>query len=464
LIRLGPLELARRLRAGELSSRELVEGCLAEIAARDAGLGAWVRTYPELALAQADAADARLAAAKRGGVPPPLCGVPFGVKDVIDVAGVPLTLGREGWDGVRPAADAPAWARLRRAGAVLLGHNRSQELALGNAPQLACNPWNRAHSPGGSSNGGAVAVAAGMVPAALGSDVGGSLRRPASACGLTTVMASPGAVPLAGAFTFNRAADHIGPLAPRADDCALILAALVGAAGPVPGESASAAVASRPLARTRIGMARSAAWLAASEIETVAERFAGELRALGAELIELEAPPLPPAPSGAPRAEHVAYFRANPPADSGFGEHVSQFGHEVLERAEREGVVDGQQLARQREATRLAWRRTFDHHRLDAVLLPAQLVPTPLIPDPEAPGDLDGFGPTSIRALWNLLGMPVVGLPAGLAADTGMPIGMQLVGLPGADFRLLRIARAHQLETDYHRQSPPSPGEYEAAD
>jgi aspartyl-tRNA(Asn)/glutamyl-tRNA(Gln) amidotransferase subunit A len=476
----GPLELARALRERELSSRELVEGLLAEVAARDGGLGAWVRTYPELALAQADEADARLAAAGRGGpVPPPLCGIPFGVKDVIDVAGVPLTLGREGWEGSRPEADAAAWARLRRAGAVLLGHNRSQELALGNAPQLARNPWNRDHSPGGSSNGGAVAVAAAMAPAALGSDVGGSLRRPASACGLTTVMASPGAVPLAGTFTFNRAAEHIGPLAPGADDCALILAALVGAPGQVPGGTPSAGGASRPLAvgasrplvGTRIGVARSAAWPAASEVEAVFARFAGELRTLGVDLVEFEAPPLPPAPSGAPRAEHVAYFRANPPASEVGSSssriaresrptYASQFGLGVLDRAEREGVVDDRLVARQREATRLAWRRTFDQLRLDAVLLPAQLVPTPLLPEePGASGDLDRFGPISIRALWNLLGMPVVGLPAGLGADSQMPIGMQLVGLPGADFRLLRIARAHQLETEYNRQSPPSPVE-----
>jgi aspartyl-tRNA(Asn)/glutamyl-tRNA(Gln) amidotransferase subunit A len=454
---IGVLRLSELLRTRAVSSREVVGACLASIERRDAGIGAWARTYPELALEQAAAADRRFARAADDCPPPLLCGVPIGVKDVIAIAGMPLTLGSRAFAGASAPHDAAAWARLRAEGMVLLGHTRTQELALGNAPQEVRNPWDPSRSPGGSSNGSAAAIAAGMVPAAIGTDVGGSLRRPASACGLTTVMATTGCVSTNGVFTFDAAADHVGPLAHDAADCAVLLDAMA-TANPAPclaeiyapGTPAGGAIHGR-----RLGLvsAFDSAGPSAAVGEVLA-RCGEELSSLGAELVEVAAPRAPEL-DGRPRPEEVDFFRVHLAAPgSELSPPVREHGAELLRRAARDGVRSDRANRATIGAWRRGWEELFAARRLDALLLPAQMWETPLLPPPGAGGDLNRFGDPGIRAIWNRLGLPVACMPAGPACEGGMPLGVQLVGPPHSEATLLRIAAGYQVATPYHRRRP----------
>ncbi|HZO37114.1 MAG TPA: amidase [Solirubrobacteraceae bacterium] len=461
----GVQELAQLLQARTVSSVEVTQAFLKRIGEGDRAR-AWVRTYPEMALEQAAAADARLSAAAvgRDGPAPPLCGVPFGLKDVIAVAGLPLTLGSAAFEDQVGGEDASSWERLRDQGAVPLGHTRTQELASGDAPQTVANPWDLGRSPGGSSNGSAAAVAAGTAPFALGTDVGGSLRRPASACGLTTIIGTAGRVSMRGSFTFNAAADHVGPLAWSAADCALVLAVLAGhdpgdaathgapplgalPTAPTPGE--------RPLAGRRIGVLELPPEIElAPSVAEVQARFEEELRRLGAELLPVAGPPRPPA-DPRPRQEQVTFFRRHL-AERGdrFTAYTRERGVALLEAAEALGVAPAD-AGRAEQAYRAAWAALFREHELSALALPAQTRETPLVPPADEGGDLERFGDQGIRAMWNVLGWPVVCLPAG-GEDGGLPIGAQLAGAPWTEAALLQTAIDYQSRTPHHESRPPA--------
>ncbi len=457
----GVLELAQLLQARQASSREVTEAFLERIAARDGPLRAWARTNPEQALAQADAADARLStvAVRRAGPAPPLCGMPLGLKDVIAVAGLPLTLGSDAFAGERAPRDADAWTQLRAQGAVLLGHTRTQELAWGNAPQEVANPWDHTRSPGGSSNGSAAAVACGTAPVTLGTDVGGSLRRPASACGLTTILTTAGRLSMRGIFTFDAASDHVGPLARSAIDCALLLDALTGRRAPGATtdwvDALGGGGSARPLAGRRIGVVDLAPAVAiAPPVAAAMARFEEELRELGAEVRRVAAPP-PPPPERRPRPEQIAFLREQLPLrGERFSDWTRARATALLERAEEIGVARPQDAVVAHDRYRRAWDALFSDHALDAVTLPAQTRPTPLLPPAGEGGDLDRFGHAAVRSMWNLLGLPVVGVPIGLDGELGMPVGAQLAGPRWTEDRLLRIAIAYQRRTAHHLRRP----------
>ncbi|MBS1888530.1 MAG: amidase [Actinobacteria bacterium] len=437
------------LRSRQVSSVELTAAYLERIAALDGALGAWARTYPERALAAARESDRRRAAAT-GGLGG-LDGIPIGIKDVIAVAGLPRSLGSEAFAGEVAATDAGAWARLRDDGVVLLGHQTTQELALGNAPQLVANPWDLGRSPGGTSNGGAAAVAAGTAPAALGTDVGGSLRRPASACGLTSFIATAGTVPLSGVHSFDLGSERVGPLARDAVDCALLAAAI---AAPFTRLAAPAAASDRPpagpLGGVRLGRLELTRHQApAAAVAGALSRFEGELVGLGAELVAV-APPAYPRFDRRPRPEHVAFFRANLAArGEGFTAFTRRFGAELLERAERDGLADRRRDAAAARRYRRAWARIFVEQGLDAVIAPGQLAETPPLTAVREGGDLDRFGEPTIRSMWNLAGSPVVCLPVG-RTSAGMPVGAQLAGAPHRDPDLLQLATIFQTATSHH--------------
>src|SRR4051812_366132 len=203
---LGALEAARELRARRLSARELLAAVLARIEARNGGpptfdgavdaVNAWARVYPEEAEAMARAADERLA--REGEGAPLLCGVPVALKDLYAVAGLPVTASSRMLEGNVASEDSVAWARLRAAGMVLVGHTHTHEFAFGGTTDQVGNPWDLARSAGGSSGGSAAALAARMVPAATGTDTAGSVRIPAAMSGISSIKATHGRVPIGG--------------------------------------------------------------------------------------------------------------------------------------------------------------------------------------------------------------------------------------------------------------------------
>ncbi|HXR14171.1 MAG TPA: amidase, partial [Solirubrobacteraceae bacterium] len=234
LARLGVLEAASALRARRISAAELLAACEVAIDARNGGepsfegaptaVNAWVRRYPEIAAAQAQAADERLA--RERDAAPLLCGVPIGLKDLYAVAGLPLTASSRVLEGHVASADATAWARLSAHGMVLVGHTHTHEFAAGGTTDQVGNPYALERSAGGSSGGSAAALAAAMVPATLGTDTAGSLRIPAALCGVSSLKPTHGRVPIDGIEPLARSLDHAGPMARSLADCGALLAAL----------------------------------------------------------------------------------------------------------------------------------------------------------------------------------------------------------------------------------------------
>ena len=435
---LGVVDAAALLARRDLSSRELVEACLARIRERDgvhrhegdpASVNAWVRVYEEDALAAAALADERLA---RGGAPP-LCGVPVGLKDLYAVAGKPLTASSRLLNET-PARDSDVWIRLAAAGMVLLGHTHTHEFAIGGTTDQVGNPWALDHSAGGSSGGSAAALAAGTTPAATGTDTAGSLRIPSALCGTSTLKPSRGLVSLRGAVPLAPTLDHAGPMARTPADCAPLLAALFGLPGPLP--------AGRTLSELRIAVSPR---LGLVQLDAdVAAGFDGALaacRRLGVELVE---PPPPEAPLdigddfiAVVLAELLPYHRR-------FDAHRELYRpslREWVEDAEGQALSAEAYLAVQarRAETTFAWADWLAANRIDAVLEPTVPVVAPL----RGTGYDHAFTDAALISLthyWDWTGFPVAALPAGVGARSGLPVGVSLIGPPGHDFEVLAAA------------------------
>jgi aspartyl-tRNA(Asn)/glutamyl-tRNA(Gln) amidotransferase subunit A len=412
---LGVVEAAQLLRRRDLSSRELVDECLARIDAD--GTGAWIRVYPDEARAAAAAADARLAA---GGAPA-LCGIPIGLKDLYAAAGVPLTASSTLLNEV-PSSDCVAWARLRARGMVLLGHLHTHEFAAGGTTDQVANPWDPARSAGGSSGGSAAAVAAGTTPAATGTDTAGSLRIPSAFCGTATIKPTRGLVPIDGIVPLAPSLDHAGPMAQTVADLEPLLAAMADVEPP--GER-------RPLRRIalspRIG-----------ELDPdVARRF-DEL----CDRLPLVDVPPPRVALDVGQAhfdllctEMREWHRRFDDRRGGYKPSTRAF----LEYAETH-PVDVAPLQEQRQRDAACWRAWFDEHDVDAVVEPT----VPIVPRVRGRGYDEPFSDDAEVALtyyWNWTGFPVVAFPTGVGARSGLPTSASLIGRPGADWDLLAYAR-----------------------
>ncbi|MCT9009262.1 amidase [Streptomyces rhizosphaerihabitans] len=461
----GLTESARALAAGEVSSRELVERTLARIEAARPTVNAFRLVRAEAALAEADAADRELAAGRRL----PLLGVPLAVKDDMDVAGEPTAFGCPG-DFPPVAKDGEAVRRLRAAGAVVIGKTNTCELGQwpfteGPAFGATRNPWHHGHTPGGSSGGSAAAVAAGLVPAALGSDGAGSVRIPAAWTHLVGIKPQRGRIstwPRPESFhgiTVN------GTLARTVADAALLLDAASGShAGDLhrPATLRVSDAVGRNPGRLRIALSLKPPFTAVparldpavrAKVLALAERLAG----LGHTVEEAE-----------PRYGRIGLTFV-PRATAGIAERVRDAPFpELLDRrthdAARLGrLLGGAPLRAARRAEAALQQRVgalFDTY--DVLLAPTTAAPPPRI---GAMLGLSGFG--TDRAMiaacpyawpWNILGWPGVNVPAGFVGE-GLPVGAQLLG--PADSEPLLVSLASQLEADrrWHEQWP----SYEAA-
>ncbi len=412
---LGAAEAVALLRRGDISSEALVGACLERIAEEEPRIQAWEHLDPELALEQARRFDA--ARSVRAGAPP-LAGLPVGVKDILDTADMPTACGSPIHRGRRPAADAACVAALRAAGAVVLGKTVTTEFALF-TPGKTRNPRDPARTPGGSSSGSAAAVAASMVPAALGSQTAGSVVRPASFCGVFGFKPSHGLLPLAGVSPLAPSLDTLGFFAREAAD----LPVLAGALGAV--------VPARPLsvpAAPRIGLCRTGQWpLAAADTRAAVEEAAAKLARAGARVSEVE---LGPELAGLYEAQKT--IMAVEIARS-FAEHRRE-RPDQLSASLREVIDAGAATPpeRYRAAQDLAAFARGQLGRLfggvDALLTPSALG--------EAPAGLESTGDPAFCRIWTLLHVPCVNVP-GASGRAGLPIGVQLVGPPRGDAALL---------------------------
>lgn len=419
---------AEVIRNGELSSEELVRACLDRIAAREDKVQAWEHLDPDLALAQAREADAELRSGEASGA---LHGVPVGIKDIFDTCDLPTENGSPIFAGRRPETDAACVAALRSAGAVIMGKTVTTELAL-LTPARTRNPHNLAHTPGGSSAGSAAAVAAGMVPAALGSQTAGSIIRPASFCGVYGFKPTLGLIPRGGVLMQSHTLDTVGMYGRCVEDLALLTDCMAA----FEADDATSFRRSRPglLATTRarpplpprLAFVKTPAWAEADP--AMREAFAAFAGKLGARVVEIDIPVL---------ADVIEWQRIVQLAENAhyYGPLLAQspelISPGLTQRLETGLAIDAQEYLRAITGREPSYRTVATALKgFSAILTPAALGP--------APEGLGATGSPIMNGLWTYLGMPTVSLP--LLEASGLPVGAQLVGLRHDDARLLRTA------------------------
>jgi Asp-tRNA(Asn)/Glu-tRNA(Gln) amidotransferase A subunit family amidase len=414
--RLTACEMHAEIITRRLSTVDLVNDCLRRIGLREPVIGAWAHIEPAFALAQAEAADTARDAGKPLG---PLHGIPVGIKDIIDTAGLPTECGTPAFAGRRPTVDAAIVQRLKAAGAIILGKTVTTELAF-YGPGRTRNPRDPQRTPGGSSSGSAAAVADFHVPLAIGSQTAGSILRPASYCGVMGFKPTFGAIPLDGVIAQSPPLDTLGSYARSAADLALITAVLSAQPCDPP------TLPDRPL---RLAFVKTPAWPQGDEaMRSAFERLAAENSAIIHEV------PLPSAfddTGGLQRAVQFHDIAANyGPIVAKHADVMSDKLKEVI--AEGRSVTDAEyQNARdRREPLYGAIEPIFAAY--DGILTPSAQGIAPL--------GLSSTGSPMFNFLWTYLGVPAISVP--LLAVDGLPLGVQLVGRRDGDEHLLAVADA----------------------
>jgi aspartyl-tRNA(Asn)/glutamyl-tRNA(Gln) amidotransferase subunit A len=456
---LSVADAASLIAAKRISPVELTRAYLDRIERLNGALHAYVRVLHDEALAAARAAEAEIMAGRYRG---PLHGVPIGLKDIYDTAGVPTEGGSKLCVGRTPVEDATTTRLLKQAGAILLGKLTTWEFAIGGTAfdtpfPPARNPWNIEHDPAGSSSGSGAAVAAGLCAMAMGSDTGGSIRWPAAWCGLAGLKPTYGRVSRAGIMPLSFSLDHAGPLAWTAEDAAIVLQAI---AGPDPRDPAAAgcavpdyraALASTELRGVRLGIVRSMfeqECIASHAMRAAFDDAVGVLTDLGASMTEVELPPL-----ALYNATAFLIARAE--------------GFAIHEKTLRERPQDYGTLARDRltvgayirasETVQALRRRRMLVETTAAAMQDVDALILPTAPDP-APrlGELAPyFGnerPTYMRP-FNLTGQPALSLCNGFD-DTGLPLSLQIVGNHFDEATVLRIGHAYERATPWRQRRP----------
>lgn len=423
------VSLRPQLASGALSARALADACLERIAAREPEIHAFAHIDPDHVRHQADALDEHRKAGRPIG---PLHGIPVALKDIADTADYPTENGSILDAGRRPKRDATFVAKLRAAGAVILGKTVTTEFAF-RSPGPTRNPHNLSHTPGGSSQGSAAAVADGMVPIAIGSQTVGSTVRPASFCGVVGLKPSHGAVSLAGCLATAHPLDTVGVFATTLADAALTVTVMQGYD---PADPRTRAVAHADLldsAQTPPPRPPSIAIVEGPFWSEAAPEMKGLIADVANALGGLDTAPLPDAFQDAYPA-HLTLMNA------GFTRHLGHYrdrGADAISKEMLDAMAQGDEVRAVdylaaldcREALIGGLDGVFD--RYDAVLTP----PAP----GEAPLGLTNTGDSRFNALWTFTGAPALNLPVGRGPN-GLPMGVQLVGRPGEDAKLMRTA------------------------
>jgi Asp-tRNA(Asn)/Glu-tRNA(Gln) amidotransferase A subunit family amidase len=429
---LGASEAARMIREGLVTSVEVVQACLGRVREIDGQVQAWTFLDPDYALAQARAADEyRLSGQPTGA----LHGVPVGLKDIIDTADMPTENGSVLHAGRTPSRDASVVALLRAAGAVIMGKTVTTEFAT-RTPGKTRNPHNSGHTPGGSSSGSAAAVAAQMVPLALGSQTTGSTIRPASFCGVYGLKPTHGLIPRHGMFQLSRTLDHVGLFARSVEDIALLLEELATYDERDPDSRPRARVPYRAIAAEEPPLTPMFAFVKTS----LWERVDADAREAFGELVEHLGDRVEEVELVTPADEVLEWQRAIGGAEIAINlRREWDKGRDKLSAALRARIEHGREV-RARDYLEALGRvpelnaslTELFEQRYDAILTPAAFG--------TAPKGLESTGDPAFCALWTLCGMPALNVPLMQGAN-GLPLGVQLVGARHRDARLLRTAR-----------------------
>jgi Asp-tRNA(Asn)/Glu-tRNA(Gln) amidotransferase A subunit family amidase len=412
---LSATEIVKRIAAGEITAEQIVAACLDRVAARESVVHAFANVDAELALKAARALDR----GPRRGV---LHGVPIGVKDVIDTADLPTEMGSPIYRGHRPACDAASVALLRAAGAIILGKTITCEFA-GMTAGPTTNPHNPAHTPGGSSSGSGAAVADHMLPAALGTQTGGSVLRPAAYCGVIGYKPTFGAFNRAGLKFAAESLDTIGLMARTLDDVALITSVLIG------GKAAAPSLGAAP----RVGLCRTPLWdTAQAETKHAVEDAAARLAKAGAALRDVTLPADFAGLKTAARETINNYERSKSMAGE-WASHAAEISPK-LSRCIKLGMA----MPHEEYLAAIALGEGC-RARLPDVFEGFDVLLAPCVQG-EAPRGLDSTGDPGFQAIWTILHVPAMSLPTHRGPN-GLPVGIQLVGRRYDDQRLFACAR-----------------------
>ena len=475
-------ELGEKLASRETSSREATQACLDRVRQIDSRIHAFISYDTEDALAQANAADKRLAAGEKA----PLLGVPIGIKDVIAVKNQPLTCGSKILGNFVSPYDATVIEKLKAAGAVIFGRLNMDEFAMGSSTEnsafhTTANPWDNSRIPGGSSGGSAAAVAAHECIAALGSDTGGSIRQPAGLCGCVGIKPSYGRVSRYGLVAFASSLDQIGCFTKSVGDAATVLEALSGVdprdstSVPHPVPQYSGGLASE-LKGLRLGVAKE--YMVGGldpEVRQAIDAAIKRLESLGAEIVEVSLPhttyaiatyyiiATAEASANLARFDGIRYgarVDGSDPIDlycktrgAGFGPEVKRrilLGTYVLSS----GYYDAYYLRAQKVRTLIRNDFLNAFERVDAIITPTS--PTPAFKIGEKADDpLQMYLMDIYTISANLAGICGISVPCGFTKSPKLPIGLQLLGKPFGEEAILRVAHAYEQATPWHKEKPP---------
>jgi aspartyl-tRNA(Asn)/glutamyl-tRNA(Gln) amidotransferase subunit A len=456
---LSLVEVLALLERRELSTRELVEACITRVERLEPTVKAFVTPTFDRARAGAAAADQARATGRPVG---PLAGVPVGVKDMFYTKGIPTTASSRVLADFVPDFDATVWARLQQAGAVLLGKTNTHEFAYGTSSPPTTNPWDPSRNPGGSSGGSAAALAARMLPAALGSDTGSSIRLPAAICGVSGLKPTYGRCSRHGVIPLAWSLDCPGPMARRMLDVALLLSLM---AGHDPADQTTLAAPAGPyptappgdLRGVRLGLPDRYFWDGVdADIARLCQEGLARMESMGAELVGF---PVPPSTDEVLENPVGVYERTVAVEATSYHRRLARerahlYSPEILsiilagEGFSGPDYVDAQRL---RSTWVREWRETFAAQRLSAVAHPVTLAP----PSRQTPSRNPMGGPSfNLTKPWNMNGFPALSVPVGLDG-LGLPVGLQLAGLPLSEARLLSLGIALDEDIRFFTRWPP---------
>lgn len=466
MIELDLSEASELVRNKRVSPVELTKDCLARIERLNKKLNAFISVTADSALMEARAAESDM---HRGNWRGPLHGIPIAVKDIVDVAGLRTTAASELFKDRVATGDAEVARRLKSAGAVFLGKLNLHEFAYGGSSVVSYfgpvrNPWNTQHSSGGSSGGSAAAVAAHFCYAAIGTDTGGSVRQPASYCGIVGVKPTFGRVSTSGVIPLSLSLDHVGPMTRTTRDAALVLQAIAGfdrhdpasIDAPVPDYAGTISNSTKSL---RLGIPRDFFWEELDpEIEKAMEAALAVLKKITASQRDVK----PLASDGAYKSwtgPYSAVFTAE--AYAYHKEHVAKtpqlYQPATLKRLRVGSEVNAAkylQGKKDMERVRQSIARAFED--VDLMITPTVRIPP--FPIVDLQGDIDSARAKELAMLHNtrpinLTGLPAISVPCGFTSNS-LPIGMQMIGRPGDEITVLRVAHAYEQATEWHKRQP----------
>ena len=459
-------EVSQLVRNKKVSPVQLTQECLSRIDRLNGKLNAFITVTAESALAEARAAESEI---QRNQWKGPLHGVPIALKDIVDTAGVPTTAASELFKDRVPTEDAEVVRHLKTAGAVFLGKLNLHEFAYGGSSVVSYfgpvrNPWDSNYSTGGSSGGSAAAVAARLCYAAIGTDTGGSVRQPASYCGIVGLKPTYGRVSTTGVLPLSWSLDHVGPMARSVKDAALLLQAIAGydrqdpvsIDAPVPDYTEKISASTKSL---RFGIPRAYFWEELDpEIEAAMEAALAVLKKMTAS--QRDVPPL---------ATDGSYSSWTAPYSAVFTAEAYAYHQDHIEKTPRlyqpatlkrlrvgAEVAAAKYIKSRREMEQIRRSMVNAFENVDVLIAPTVRIPPFSITDLQT--DVDTVRARELAMLHNtrvlnLTGLPIISVPCGFTSN-GLPIGIQIVGRPNDEVTILRLAYAYEQATDWHKREP----------